>query len=677
MKSGLIKIGRALLFRIETESEPWAWPVALLWLSFCLALLGKVLRFYDLGWPEAAGMLALILGLQALIWRQGRRQFYPEVLAPLLLPFAALGARMGAAFFLHGRELPAALNVLLDPGKPLIIGLAGTLALDAWLVLGFYRQREGLLSRLPLLLAACTLVWQGSAYLRLHTFGVSATDPYAYTQMAVDLAEQQRLTHSFPLYDHLQAMGVPYGAAVHLGYHHPDNPAGLAPSDWAIGQSLLLAPAYRLWGEPGLYLLTPLLALLGTVAAGGLAAELFYNETPSRRRWLATLTMLLSGSSLLLLVNTVVPMADVASLLFSTLAVSAALRSSRSAGRSSAGWAALSGAAWGFAFTTRLTQVLMGLPVLAVLLVGGTRDKPFSRRQIFLAAIAGVGALLLALPELIHQQASFGAFWITPSRELMHFALSSIAPAAARIMGELLAAAEFRFLAPFLLAGAVFLLAEKRPAGLWLLIWIAALVPFHLLYRFLRLRDLMALLPVLVIITAYGMLRLRDLGQWFKARWLRRAFQVGLIAVILFGLLLRGEEIFRITTQPQGFSTFGYLQAEQRAGFAELQRLTDQSSWIGCSLNSGAVDLYSRRIAFRPYVWSDKELLLFMSQETKAGQSLLFLEDSSMMERVITTLGQHYRLSPVVRLALPYYFPDGGSINQPVTLWRLEEATAQ
>jgi hypothetical protein len=221
---------------------------------------------------------------------------------------------------------------------------------------------------------------------------------------------------------------------VHLGYHIPFDAAGHAASVWPAGHAALLALGYRLLGERGLYLTTPVIALLSAAATGVLAAQLYPAAWP--RAWRPLVAVVAAGllaTSPEQIVRALVPMADAAAQLFSTLALILAWqgtraptptlpRSLRSQGRGQRALLALgAGACFGMAYDVRYTQLLLA-PSFALLAL----SLPRRRMRLGFYALFGLAAFAVALPDLWYHQIAFGNPLQPGSDELKHFALSNI-----------------------------------------------------------------------------------------------------------------------------------------------------------------------------------------------------------------------------------------------------------
>jgi hypothetical protein len=123
----------------------------------------------------------------------------------------------------------------------------------------------------------------------------------------------------------------------------------------------------------------------------------------------------------------------------------------------------------------------------------------------------------------------------------------------------------------------------------------------------------------------------------------------------------------------KGYDSFGYLVREQRASFACIAELTPPNAVIASSLNSGALDLHSQRLAFRPSGWSGDQLLKFVRALHAENTPVYFLDDGKELADSLQTLRAHFQLEEIVQLDLPYYFPNsGGSENRRVALYRIQ-----
>ncbi len=538
-----------------------------------------------------------------------------------------------------------------------------------------------------LALMAGAVVWAGWTALTLRTHGVSGSDPYAYAQMGVDLAERGTLFHHFPLARLTYALDIPSEPIVHVGYKLPQDVSRMATTVWPPGYAVFTGAAYKIAGEQGLYLITPLLSLISLFAVAWMARAFTRSPGPlcgrGSRMAVAALAVFLTATSYQQVEWQMIPMADVAAQLFSVLALTLAFVDWRAPGV----WAraALSGLCLGIAFDIRYTQVLIA-PALALALmrtmptmpVSGVRPArwPSSVVRLLPVAVCAGFALLAAAPALIYHTLAFGSPLHTGSEEWANFSLTRLPETAWRTVSELLAYREFGLLSPFVIVGAWALWrASRREHGygsLWVLLaYFAPLFLFHVAYWPLRLRDILSLFPVLSILAAIGVVwlvqRLIEANHAAPTRW-RMAGLAGLLVCLSFAFVLRAMDTLALPVT-RGFSAFGYLVREQRESFTQIGRLTPPNAVIGCSLNSGPVDLYAGRLTFRPANWTPDQLIAFVRALQREGGPVYLLDDGVEMSAAIQTARAQFILREVARLDVPYYFAGSGSENRTAALY--------
>jgi hypothetical protein len=436
-------------------------------------------------------------------------------------------------------------------------------------------------------LAALAGLWAAVTYFSLRASGVTGSDPYAYVQMAVDLARHGTLLHTFPLAPQIAAWNLPTWPAVPVGYRPPDAVTGQAATVWPPGYAAFLAAAYLVAGEAGLYLLPPVMGLLALAALWALCLEVL-RAWPADRRFLAAgLAVFVLATSYRQLEGAVLPMADLPSQLFTLLAVYGALRATRlgegaRAGRvwaAQASWAALSGLCLGLAFSIRYTQVLLAVSLLFIF-ASLPRQGDSGWRGLTVALVSfGLAAWLGALPTLGYHTLAFGHPFAVGSAELGLFGWAYVPASALALARELLRTNEFLYLVPFLLWGLARFGRSAKRESVALLLWLGALVAFHLPYPALRARDLLSVFPVLALWIGAGAADMLTwafgpgslVAAWARARnFVVRGLVVGAV-VLLFGARVR------LTLQwplhAGQFDTFGYLHAGQRAAFDEPPHL--------------------------------------------------------------------------------------------------------
>ncbi len=559
-------------------------------------------------------------------------------------------------------------------------------------------------------LVTLAIVWIAVLYPRLIPAGVTGADPFAYTQMGLDLAARGAPFHDFPLAELARELNIPIYPTLFVGYTIPYN--GDSATVWPPGFSALLAIAYKLLGERGLYLLNPLLGGLSAIVTFLLARRVF-NLSPFFSAFAAVLLL----TSLEQTIRLSIPLADLAAQLFTTLAIIVAFRASSSVGKKRFGfwdfgiWDFLiCGLCAGLAFVTRYTQLLI-VPGLLLILIhaavqpeGGLHDPKSVIRitnyglQITRYALSFLASFfLVSLPDALYRIQAFDSPFSFATGELGQFLAASILPVAIRFFAEL--AADFNLAFPFVLLGAFYLLKHQRLVALGLAAVLAPVVLFHLPYTYLKLRDLLFLLPTLCALAALGLqhitYRLENIGKFRVCGFanaphtlnLPHFFQLG---VSLIGLPLRVTcyallftlIAFRFNAQLpllQGYYTYGFLTPEGRSHLERIAKLTPPNAVIAASLNSGAVSLYAQRDTFRPghvlqpgRTWTDAEFLAFVRALQTRQRPLYLLADSEEMADPIRILAGCCNLSPIAELYLPYYYRDGAAPYAVIPFYRID-----
>jgi hypothetical protein len=646
---------RALAFVPGGARGRWGWRAAGAWLGFHLLGLSVVLA--NLGWPLPLALL-LMIGLSAMPALAGRRSA-PAALTPLAFAYAAT--------ILHGlgMRLPGIWNGVLSPLLTLIVATGYGLAIAGWLASG--ASRRFVVAGAGLLVAAA-LGWSAWAGWTLRAHGVTGSDPYAYAQMGIDLATRGTVLHPFPLAALAYALNLPIYPTVHVGYRIPDAATLQAATVWPPGYAAFTGLAYRLAGEAGLFLITPLLNLLALLAAGWFALVAAGRRSPAAFA-VAGLTVALTATAYQQVEMQMTPMADIAAQLFTVLAIGLALGAQ---GRGAPLRAALSGLCLGIAFDIRYTQVLLA-PAIALALVWGARG--FARARLGLVAICAGAAWLAAAPVLAYHWVVFGSPFVTGSDELAHFSPARLPEMAGRALGALGHYREFGLLAPPLVVGLLAAARRSRRALVVALLAFVVLFGFHALYAYLRLRDLLFLFPFLSWLAALGIVTAARAAYWAARRSGRprawAALRVGLVGALSVCLVLRAMETLAMPAN-RGFAAFGHLTAAQRASFDRLRQLTPEDAVIGASLNSGAVELHAGRLAFRPAGWTADALVRFVDALRAAGRLVFVLDDGEAMGEALRVLRARYGLVEVARLDVPYYDAiGGGSRNRRAPLYRL------
>ncbi|MBI4788456.1 MAG: hypothetical protein HY782_15605, partial [Chloroflexi bacterium] len=162
-------------------------------------------RYYHQPIWLAIPTLVLLLGLPVAKWRLARFQssrFPIETLAPLFFLYAILIARVIAVRVLLANEPYQDEASFADPRfvvfqvEATAAAVLGYLALVQTMRLTRGETRTRTLVALAVALMLAALGWFGAETLGHRTRGVTATDPYAYAQMAVDLATRGTPLHA-------------------------------------------------------------------------------------------------------------------------------------------------------------------------------------------------------------------------------------------------------------------------------------------------------------------------------------------------------------------------------------------------------------------------------------------------------------------------------------------------
>jgi hypothetical protein len=654
MRSGALRaLVTTLAFQQPGEGTRMTVAGASIWV--CAHLLALAVCFANLPALSAAPWLTLAfpVPLLAISLCAGKPSsalpaFAPLIYAYLIAPCAALGISLTGP--LNGvLTLPLALIVCSMLGC--VLALRTRFADDTAFV------RAG--ARFAL---AAALLWSVWNSLTLRTHGVTGSDPYAYAQMGIDLAERGTLAHAFPLVEDTYAIGIDSHPVTHMGYRIPADVRRIAPTVWPIGYAWFTALAHRIGGETGVYLLTPLLNLVA-LAIVFVVTLSFTRHGPDSGWAVAGLCALVTASSLEQVIWQMVPMADIAAQALSFGALGVAWRA-----RGRAFWALLCGVLLGMAFNVRLTQVLIAPALAYALWAGGPASSSAAtlRGSIRNIGICAIAACVTALPTFWYHWTWFGSPLATGSEELIHFSLRNTPSTAWRALIEWLSPREFGLLAPCILLGAVALWRSDRRTLLALALYFAPVFALHVVYNYLRLRDMLSLFPVLALLASNGMLALWQLAQQRSV-----LLRITCVFALSFVFVLRGLETLALPVT-RGFSAFGHLLAEERAEFGRLATLTEANAVIGTSLNSGAIDLHAGRLSFRPEAWSDDSLLRFVARMRETGRPVYLLSDGDVMHDAESALRGRYTLREIARLSGPYYLRVSGAERRLLPLYRIQ-----
>ncbi|MDY7040063.1 MAG: glycosyltransferase family 39 protein [Chloroflexota bacterium] len=665
---------RLLALRFDADEGPWP-PAGQIALALAhLIGMGMLWSWYRRPWALALPSLAVLLLPQVIpqLVRRERVRLYLEGLTPLFIAYAAM-LWYNLFTYLLGVDLaryewfpyPDPWSATFDVDAAVWAGVGYALLVQAKMAVVWLGRRERELRILGASVLALTLLWAGAEYLGHRTRGVTGSDPFCYAQMAVDLARTGSPLHRFPLAQSVGEAGLSVWPAVHVGYHPPFDERGTAATVWPIGGALPLAAGYLVLGEEGLYVTTPLIALLSLMALALLAVEVVRHR-PAGERWLVMgLAAFLLATSPEQVDRVLVPMADATAQLLTTLTVLCALRARR--GRAWL-WGTLAGLAFGTAYWVRHTQLLLVVPLLLAALWG---ERRWRRGLAFLLPCA-VAALAVALPDLAYHHFVFGSVLTPESPEAYLFGVEHVGHTALLMLDSALRRAEFGFVVLFIGYGAHRLARENRRGLAVLLSTVAAVLAIHLPYAPLRWRDLLSIVPLLALLAAYGTVALTR-RLWELARsasggdWLR----VVMVALALMALSVRTRPVLASLFAPRRAS-FGYVYAQQRRAFDELAVLVPEDAVVGSTLNGGAVELYTGREAIHPAPWTADEFVRFVHLMATEGRAVYLLDDGVEMQPVLETAREWLRMSEAGELFLPYYLAGGDSRDRFVILYLVQ-----
>ena len=659
-----------------TGPQPWSYLITLV---VHLAGIGLVLvsRYSWPLWSAPLVLLVLLTPQVPLLFRLQRPNLM--CLTPLLGAYAVTG------LWLVYRALEITVTgwqglAFPDPLTSFFYVDAIVLAAVTYSLLCELAVTSTVLSRPRLLwrwavagLLIATLAWSGIVYFGKRTHGATASDPYAYAQMGVDLAETGSFLHRYALFQEVMPLEIAWAPLQPVGYHIPRNDLGDCPSVWATGASALLAAGYGLMGEVGLYVTTPIVALLALAATWALVQETLRGRSRAIRYLTGALTVALVATSPEHVDRLLVPMADAAAQLFTVLTLWFALRGMRKLQEGRLGILSfgLAGISFAWAYWTRHTQLVLVLPVLLAIVLGTRANRTAStgRRiaSLTVPLIAfSAAALIAAAPDIVYRWRVFGGLFATETTELPLMGLQHIGPVAVQMLRDSLVSGEWGYLFPLAVYGGYTLARRHGRQALVLGSAFAAVLLVHLTYHSLRLRDLISLFPLVDLAGAYGAVTLvhraralvvgRSNGGESGMRLGRAFLSISTISWIILSLSMSRWAMIDNVWKP-GWASFGYMRAEHRAAFVRLALLTESDAVIGASLNAGAVMMYTARDAIRPYdSWTGEEWETFLAAMRDSGRPVYLLDDGGLMADFIARQQDQHHLTPVEELYVPLFY---------------------
>lgn len=650
------------------------------------------------GQEPLAILLALVAGVAALVASAcatrstsptgiARHRLRVEMLAPLLLPYLVLRLQWFVSHTLGvdtGAYLafpyPDLWSPWFDPAIPWLIAAAWMLLSAAAYLRRAHPRSERWMGRLA---TVTLLTWLSALLVRHLSHGAGGSDPFAYLQMAADLARSGDLRHAFPLVSVAAEASVPLWPLVPVGYHPPLS--GVAATVWPPGWPVLLAAFYRIGGEAFALWGAPLCLLLSAWLTYLLARQL-RSATAFERRSGVTAGAMLAAALLLTsyeaLTRALVPMADAAATACALLTFLALLRA-RTTDRLR--WSATAGLALALAYTVRhplLPLALAALPGLlaapAVAAAPGVAAAPVVaagpwplRRRLAHLALFGTAALAGALPDLWYHNLAFGSPWTSESAEWFLLSPGNILGTLSALWrSDLLRRNEFGYLWPLIALGLGAALRNRpeRTTTAILLTGAAGVLLFHLGYEALRLRDLMPLFPVLAVWAARGA---RSAWVWAchgPHPMLRRS---AVTLALLLLLLARSTDTLTLPLHDR-VQTYGHLTAAQHDAYVALGAALPESAVVGTAASAGPVLRYAGCQIVRPAAWSAEEFARFVHALKTAGRELYLLGDGEEMAAWLPTLEGRYSLTMMSEWLLPLYGLGGQPLPGAAQLYLLQ-----
>ena len=628
----------------------------------------------SLGWWPALLSLAcllLVAGAQRYaIKRQSLSCLRMEILTPLLLPYVTSLLRwllineLGIDVDLYQAfPYPDLWSPWFDLRIMITVGMAWVVlstGVFLWRCAPDHYRSPALPGGILLLLS---LIWYVAVVAIHRSHGVSGSDPYCYTQMAVDLAEHGTALHDFPLTSLAREAGIPVWPTVHVGYH-PPGPGLRAATVWPIGWPVILAPLYWLGGESALLWAASAFAVVSALLTWRLARDLCPN-VERQGVWLAgglaAFVLLTSYEATL---RSLVPMADTAAQTFSVLTLLFLVWARR---RNALLWSGLAGASFALAYFVRHPQFFLGLAALPVMLVN---TWSWRRKLQHLLVFAGV-ALLFSIPDVLYRTTTFDSPWATESAEWSLISWHNIRPTFAALLRDgWLRRNEFGYLVPVVVYGVWEQWRESDERQWAMIMWasFAGVLLFHLCYSALRLRDLVAVFPWLGLWAGRGIV-----GLWRHAGRSpsQEAKRILVLLVILTALGARTAQTLAMPWSPRVW-TFGYVSATERDGYTQLSDCLPVDAVLGTGLNSGAIERYTGHRTVRPSYWSDEELARFVRVLREAGQPLYLLDDGEEMELFLQRVQPTFSFHRIGEFTLPTFGLGGQDYVRQAVLYRLE-----
>lgn len=518
----------------------------------------------------------------------------------------------------------------------------------------------------PFVILVFALLWYVALAARFPTAGAIGDDPATYVLMARELAQRGTVTHEFPLFTNLFDRKISWDALIPPGYHVVPESGTTAPN-FAWGLPLLLAIAYRILGEGGIYRAVPLMGALTLFATFALGNELLCEFSPVKRRTISALAVLILAAAPKQIQLVLVPMSDVPTQLFCLLALWCALRieprpqpfsdTKRGEIARDVLFALLCGFALGMAYLMRHSALAMLVPLVVVM----TRWGATKRLRVVLVFGAAAIFVLTISPDVLYRANMLGNAFAVESPESAQIVWLDAPRQLLQMLVALFSVTGFGPLVLFVPFGSWILARDKhRFTALVLAEWVFSFMLLHAPLKLTgvfenNLRYLIPAYPAFALSAGVALFwtagRARDgLGSG-SIRFAKQSFLVYAIALVGIASLAIA---FRAIVTPERFAAraYGWMSQEARQDLDGLNAQLPHDAVIGTSDQmAGVALLYAQREVFRPanFLEPAREFPSFLKEMKRQGRAVYVLgnwncaESADASERLPEWIGE-YRL---------------------------------
>ncbi len=473
------------------------------------------------------------------------------------------------------------------------------------------------------LVAAMVIARTVWVYFSQRAAGVGGNDPNTYVQMALDIVHSGSPIHDFPL-TRLAARppdaerGWYERGFMTAGYTSRGADSNAVPL-FPAGLPWLLAIGLRLGGETGLFLVPPLLGVLGLLATWLVAVRLASGIGLPRPYEVGILAAGILALSWRQTLYALAPSSDLGAQAFMMLAIAAALEARERAGLR---WPLLTGLAIAAAYHVRHPSVLVVAVCGVVMLAGRPREgRAWARLAVALVTLA-----IAALPDLAFHLRHYGSVLGLEDPGGRDFAWQKFLSSSWASLREVGASREFGpLLIVVAIVGASLLRTRSWKPLAVVGLWPALFFLFHMPLRLTALFDNAArfvepAFPGLAIGAALGIAA--------AVSTTRRLSVPGLAtlgALAWFGTV---KAPLMYATRDYRPYTYGLLTPSQRHTFEALGKVLPEGAIVITDpQNLGAVHMYAKRWTVVPWWRRPQWFAALVGQAQREGWSIFALGD--------------------------------------------------